>query len=241
MTKKIVITQSNYIPWKGYLDTFISADEVILYDDMQYTKRDWRNRNLIVTPKGLKWLSIPVNVKGRFTQSIYDVKASNNDWCQNHWNLLFQNYNKAPHFKEVESTIKNWYEQAQSLSYLNEINTYFLNNILKSLGKEKKLLQSKDFKYGEGKSERLLSLCKQRKASEYWSGAKAKDYLDISIFEKEKIDVTFLDYSSYPTYSQLQDGFDHGVTILDLFFNLGLEGTKKHMKSFDNLKEVKDE
>ena len=56
--KKIAILQSNYIPWKGYFDLINLVDEFILYDDMQYTRRDWRNRNKIKTPSGLQWLSI---------------------------------------------------------------------------------------------------------------------------------------------------------------------------------------
>ena len=64
MTKKVAILQSNYIPWKGYFDIINMVDEFILFDDMQYTKRDWRNRNIIKTAAGLKWLTIPVDSKG---------------------------------------------------------------------------------------------------------------------------------------------------------------------------------
>lgn len=72
-TKKVIITQSNYIPWRGYFDSFQLADEVILYDDMQYTKRDWRNRNQIKTAQGVQWLSIPVEVKGKYSQAIREA------------------------------------------------------------------------------------------------------------------------------------------------------------------------
>ena len=72
--KKVAILQSNYIPWKGYFDLMNSVDEFILYDDMQYTKRDWRNRNKVQTPNGLQWLSIPVMVKGKYFQKISKTK-----------------------------------------------------------------------------------------------------------------------------------------------------------------------
>ena len=58
--KKVAIVQSNYIPWKGYFDLINLVDEFILFDDMQYTRRDWRNRNIIKTFNGLLWLTIPV-------------------------------------------------------------------------------------------------------------------------------------------------------------------------------------
>lgn len=235
MNNKVIITQSNYIPWKGYIDSFISADNVMLFDDMQYTKRDWRNRNLIVTQQGLKWLSIPVKVKGRFEQTIYNVEVTNNEWSEKHWNILYQNYKKAPFFSQLENQILQWYEKAQKMIFLNEINTHFLDRILEILSVKKTLLQSKDFNFCEGKSERLVDLCLQLNATHYLSGPKAKNYLDTNLFEKNNIQVIFSDYSSYKSYNQLQENFDHGVSILDLFFNLGVEGTKKHLKSINTI------
>ena len=72
--KKVAILQSNYIPWKGYFDIIASVDEFIIFDDMQYTKRDWRNRNKIKTPQGLQWLTIPVKVKGKYNQTKQFIK-----------------------------------------------------------------------------------------------------------------------------------------------------------------------
>ena len=53
--KKIAILQSNYIPWKGYFDIIRHADVFVIYDEVQYTKNDWRNRNLIKTANGTEW------------------------------------------------------------------------------------------------------------------------------------------------------------------------------------------
>ena len=83
--KKIAILQSNYIPWKGYFELINMVDEFILYDDMQYTRRDWRNRNKIKTPQGLQWLTIPVEIKGKFFQKINEIKVSEKDWAKKHW------------------------------------------------------------------------------------------------------------------------------------------------------------
>ena len=85
--KKVAILQSNYIPWKGYFDIINMVDEFILYDDMQYTRRDWRNRNKIVTPDGLIWLSIPVENKGKFYQRI------------NETNIIIQKQGILMHFR----------------------------------------------------------------------------------------------------------------------------------------------
>ena len=96
--KKIVITQSNYIPWKGYFDSIAISDEFVIYDDMQYTKRDWRNRNRIKTQKGLEWITIPVEVKGKYFQKINETKISEKNWAKKHWQTIAHNYSKTKYF-----------------------------------------------------------------------------------------------------------------------------------------------
>src|SRR5437868_10683524 len=98
--KRVAILQSNYIPWKGYFDMIAAVDEFILYDDMQYTRRDWRNRNKIKTPQDLQWLTVPVKVKGKYHQTIRETEIDGDDWLQTHWKALEQNYRRAPHFAE---------------------------------------------------------------------------------------------------------------------------------------------
>src|ERR1700759_1995113 len=97
---RIAISQSNYIPWKGYFDLINSVDEFVLYDDVQYTRRDWRNRNLIKTPQGLQWLTIPVSVKGKFTQKINETVVTDLSWPTRHWRTLIGNYSHAAHFDD---------------------------------------------------------------------------------------------------------------------------------------------
>src|SRR5476649_1345067 len=99
--KRVAIVQSNYIPWKGYFDLIDSVDEFILYDDAQYTKRDWRNRNRIKTPGGCKWLSVPIQVKSKYLQKVKDAKIARSDWAATHWKTLQMAYAKAPAFREV--------------------------------------------------------------------------------------------------------------------------------------------
>src|SRR3972149_1176051 len=89
--KKVGVVQSNYIPWKGYFDMIAAVDEFILLDDVQYTRRDWRNRNQIKTPSGLQWLTVPVEVKGKYSQKIRDTEIHGTEWAASHWKSLWQN------------------------------------------------------------------------------------------------------------------------------------------------------
>ena len=100
-TKRIAILQSNYIPWKGYFDIIRSVDDFVIFDDAQFTKNDWRNRNRIKTPQGLQWLTIPVQHK-RIEQTIDQTKTVNNSWAIKHWKTICQNYSKSTYFEEYK-------------------------------------------------------------------------------------------------------------------------------------------
>ena len=126
--KKALITQSNYIPWKGYFDAINMVDEFIIYDDMQFTRRDWRNRNKIKTKDGLIWLTIPVEVKGKYFQKINETVISDPNWGMHHWKTIQYNYHKTPYF----TLYKDQFEEAflnNDKKYLTEINLQFLQLI----------------------------------------------------------------------------------------------------------------
>lgn len=208
------------------------ADEFIIYDDMQYTKRDWRNRNKIKTHNGLQWLSIPVEVKGKFFQKINETKISDKNWKKNHWNTIKENYKKAIYFKTYKDLIEELYLNCNE-EYLSKINLRFLKSICSLLEIKTEIKWSSDFELKGDKSEKLLNLCLDENASVYYSGPAAKNYLDTKLFDEKKVKVEWFDYSDYPEYDQLYPPFEHEVSILDLIFNCGPNSTK-FLKSFSN-------
>jgi hypothetical protein len=224
--KKVAISQSNYIPWKGYFDNIAMVDEFVLYDDSQYTKRDWRNRNKIKTSNGLQWLTIPVEVKGKYFQKINETKISDSNWNEKHLGTIKHAYSKAKCYKDVIAFIEEMYLSA-NFSYLSEINYHFLTKICEFLNIHTKISFSSDYEYSqEGKTEKLVALCLKLNASEYYSGPAAREYMDEAIFKGNNITVKYFDYSGYPEYNQLYDNFEHGVSILDLLFNEGVNSAK---------------
>ncbi len=231
MPKKIVAAiQSNYIPWKGYFDIINSADEFVIYDDVQYTVRDWRNRNKIITPYGIAWLTIPVETKSKYLQKIQETKIADKNWNINHWKSLVYNYARAPFFKKYQPILENIYLSSKETN-LSLVNLKFIKTINEILGIKTKISWSKDYHLDGQKTHRLVSLCKKIKATHYLSGPSAKIYLDESEFKKQGIEVMWMDYSGYPNYKQLCQGCIHQVTFLDLLFNTGPDANK-YMKSF---------
>jgi len=227
---KAVILQSNYIPWKGYFDLMNTADVFIIYDEVQYTKNDWRNRNKIKTANGLSWLTIPVRQE-KLSQRIIDTQAVGNDWRKKHWNSISMSYSRASYFKQYRSLFEELYLNSTE-SYLSQINYNFFVAVNEVLGIDTKLVWSNSLNLVEGKSERLVDLCKKVGATEYISGPAAKEYLETDLFENEKIKVSWMDYRGYAEYRQLYPPFEHGVSILDLIFNEG-PNASRFLKSFN--------
>ena len=227
--KKIAILQSNYIPWKGYFDLINMVDEFIFYDEVQYTKNDWRNRNKIQTPQGIQWLTIPVKQK-ELAQLIQDTKIQDKRWAKKHWTTIKQNYSKSSYFKEYKDIFEELYLDSDE-EYLSQINYKFIVAICEILGITTTIRWSNEFELIDGQTEKLLGICKDCDADIYLSGAAAKSYFDEELAQKENIQVEWMDYSGYKEYNQIFEPFEHGVSILDLIFNEGSNAIK-FMNSF---------
>ena len=217
--KKIAILQSNYIPWKGYFDIIRMSDVFIIYDEVQYTKNDWRNRNRIKTPDGPLWLTIPVK-QNSLGQKINETKVSFENWNIKHWNSIKANYTKAPYFKLYEERFKELY-LGMDTSLLSEINLKFILAINEVLDVQTEIIDSRTLNLVGDKNERLIQAVKKLNGTHYISGPAAKSYIDLEKFETESIQVEWVDYHEYREYSQLFGEFIHNVSVIDLIFNEG--------------------
>lgn len=219
--KRIAILQSNYIPWKGYFDMINMVDEFVLYDDAQYTKRDWRNRNLIKTNQGPKWLTIPVEVKHKYKQTIKETQVSGNLWIDKHLKILKHNYSGTKFYTEISEWIFPLYRQCEKELFLSEINLIFIRSINTFFGIKTKISSSSDYKLEGNKSEKIMNICIQAGANEYLTGPAAKSYLEPDTFKREGINLIWMDYSGYKEYPQQYPPFIHELSIVDLMFNNG--------------------
>jgi hypothetical protein len=228
VTKRVAIIQSNYIPWKGYFDLIAGVDTLILYDDVQYTRNDWRNRNKIKTTNGLLWLTIPVELSGKFGQKIRETKISSPAWVKKHWFSIQQSYARAAVFRDQKDWLESLYLNCSS-PWLSEVNHHFLTAFCAFMNIRTEIRWSSEFHLEDDRNERLVSLCQQVRATEYWSGPAAKAYLDEVLFTNAGIAVKWMDYSGYPEYPQLFPPFEHGVSVVDLLLNVG-QDVRKYMK-----------
>ena len=226
--KTVAILQSNYIPWKGNFHMMYLVDEYVLYDDVQFTRRDWRNRNKIKTPSGLKWLTIPVkNVSNHQSsecgQRICDTEISDHSWAEKHWRQIEANYSIAPFWKMYEAPLKATYEAASEETLLSRVNHLFLSMLMELLGFSTKITWSMDYSAKGHKTDRLLDILQKAEATDYISGPLAKDYIEKEKFDEAGIVLHWMEYGPYPEYSQLYPPFEHGVSVIDTLCMLGTD------------------
>jgi hypothetical protein len=230
--KRIAIVQSNYIPWKGYFDLIGAVDTFVFYDTVQFTKNDWRNRNLICTQSGIRWVTVPVGQA--IHRTIDSVTINDAVWQRKHWSTFVASYSKAPFFKMYRPLIEPLYlsERWYSLSALNQ-------SIIRTLSKEvfkfsTEFASASDFNLQGGPTEKLVQLVLKLDGTSYLSGPSAKSYLDQTAFERSGITLEFANYAGYPEYSQRSHPFTHQVSALDLIWNTG-DNSKLYLKGAADL------
>lgn len=216
---RVAINQSNYIPWKGYFDLIHDVDLFVFYDDVQFTKNDWRNRNKLKTSSGCDWLTIPVG--SDLNRLICDVAPSNNLWQIKHWKTLRQIYGKSPYFNNYKDFLEYFYCDCE-WDNLSRLNQYLITHIAQNyLGIKTRIQNSSEISKKGKRQERLLEMLATVRARAYVSGPAAKIYIEPEAFQKAGIDLIWKDYSEYPEHPQFHPPFRHDVSILDLLFHTG--------------------
>ncbi|MCC6501088.1 MAG: WbqC family protein [Anaerolineales bacterium] len=218
----VVILQPSYIPWRGYFDQIRRADLFIFYDDIQYDKHGWRNRNQIKTHQGKQWLTIPVHSKG-VTQGVLikDVRVDwSKPWAKSHLKSLTVSYSKAPYFKQYLPLLESFYERRDE--FLADFTIETSIQLARTLGfASTRFMRSSELPNVEGqKTDRVINILKQVGAAHYLCGPSASSYMEPEKFAAAGITFEYMQYD-YPEYPQLHPPYDPFVSILDTFFMTG--------------------
>jgi hypothetical protein len=218
----IVIIQPNFLPWRGYFHLIQKSDIFVFYDDVQFDKNSWRNRNIIKTKQGKQWITVPVLQKNRFGQKINEVdidNVNNGIWRKKIWSTIYHNYKQAKHFNKMSGFFEDLF--SKGWNRLVDLNIYSTKAICDILGIRRKFYRSSELIITGDRISRLVNICRELGGKRYISGPSARDYIKSeSEFLKNGIDLEFHQYV-YPTYPQLHGHFIPDVSIVDLLFNCG--------------------
>lgn len=218
-TKTLVVLQPGYLPWLGYFDQLRRADVFVHYDDVQFDKHGWRNRNRIKTPSGPLWLTVPVRHHGQGKPRINEISIDDTSkWTKKHLASLKQYYAKAPHtaryLPELEELLHRTWPN------LAELDIAIIAVMARWLSLEAPVVRTSELAIGGAQSDRLLALCRHFGANRYLSGDAASDYLDVDLFAQNGIEVVWQQFQ-HPVYAQQHGEFVPYLSTIDLLFNCG--------------------
>jgi len=215
---KVAIAQSNFLPWRGYFDLIRQSDLFIIYDDVQYTKGDWRNRNKIKTPRGSEWITVPVR-RGPLGRRIDETRVNySTPWARKMLKRIQDSYRDAPHLEPYFPELTDLL--SRQVASISELNTRLITWACAHLGIDTPMKMSREYHAEGAKTERLIGILQQAKANTYLSGPSARAYLRPESFERAGIRLEYKSYD-YPEYEQLHPPFDPAVSVIDLLFMKG--------------------
>ena len=216
---RVTILQPSYLPWLGFFEQMHRSDQFVLYDDVQFTRRDWRNRNRIRVQEGSVWLTVPVIQKNKYEQSLLETKIDNStSWKRKHLESIRCHYSKTPFF----NLYFPWCEKTfnREWNFLLDLSLETIQYLKEELKINTPLLRSSELGESGNKSERLISICKQLGATQYLSGESARNYISEKDFSDQGIGLEYQNYQ-HPEYPQRYEGFVPFLSTIDLLFNCG--------------------
>lgn len=219
----ISIQQPESFPWLGFFDKILQVDKVVFLDNVQFKKRYFENRNKIRTPQGWIWLNTPVKTKGRYTQKIMEVEIDNSrPWQKKLISTITQHYRKAPHWKETGDELCEIISKPYEL--LADFNLAIIFFFMEKLSIKREWTLASSLNTKHSGSYLIWEICQKMNATDYLSGINGKNYLKEEDFIKRKIRIHYQRFR-HPIYKQVYDGFEAGMSIIDLYFNHGPDST----------------
>jgi hypothetical protein len=216
---RIGILQPGYLPWLGFFEQIYKSDVFVIYDDVQYDKHGWRNRNRIKTANGIQWLTVPVLSSGMNQPLVRDTRINNStNWRKKHLASITANYSRALYFNEYINLFQEVLNR--EWDYLFDLDMTFIELLCRALGIKRKVVCSSELDVSGDKVTRLINICKHFGADVFYEGQAGKAYLDEELFKSEGIIIEYQDYQ-HPTYQQLYGDFEPYLSVIDLLFNEG--------------------
>ncbi len=221
---RISIMQPGYLPWLGFFELIYNSDIFVLFDDVQYTKKDWRNRNRIRTSNGWIWLTVPVLTKGNRLQRICQARVNNStNWPQKHLKAIEINYKKAKYFDQYFTGLVKIFNS--KWDYLVDLDIEIIKWVTGSLGIDKRILKSSELNIMVDGQEKIIEICKILGSNELYDSKAAALLLNEEDFMRKGIKIIFQNYE-HPVYEQVYKPFMPYMSVVDLLFNCGEKSLK---------------
>ena len=214
------IMQPYFMPYIGYWQLMAAVDTYVIYDDVNYIKKGWINRNNILVNNDKQMFTISLN--GASQNKLINEITIADDFTKLR-KTIHMAYHKAPYYNEVVALLDKIFSYQSS--NLADFIANSIELVCQYLDIQTKIIMSSDIEKDNSLKgqDKILEICKLLNADTYYNAIGGQELYDKSVFEKENIKLCFLK-SDIPEYSQYKNAFVPGLSIIDvLMFNSPIE------------------
>jgi hypothetical protein len=228
---KVAIMQPYLFPYIGYFQLMNAVDEFVIYDNIQFSKKGWINRNRILVNGTDAYITLPLkkdsdylDVKDRYLSDDWEIEK------KKIINRITESYRKAPYFTSVFPIIEGIF------NYSDRNLFEFISNSLKQINKyldiTTPLIVSSTIDVNhELKSEKkVIALCKARHAETYINPIGGIELYNKEEFKSEGIELKFLKADNI-IYPQFKNEFVPFLSIIDVMMFNTKEEIKHYLQS----------
>jgi hypothetical protein len=232
MDKKLAIMQPYFFPYIGYFQLINSVDEFIIYDNIQYTKKGWINRNRVLVNGKDQLITLPIKKDSDYLDVVERELSESWEKDKNKMiNIIKSSYNKTPYFENVFELI------TQCLNYPKDNLFEFIYNNIKLINnyldiKTPIIISSiLDINHNLKSQDKVLALCKVRDATHYINSIGGTELYNKEIFKQNGIKLNFI--QSHPIiYKQFNDNFIPWLSIIDVMMFNSKEQINKYLNNY---------
>ena len=228
--KTVVIHQPDFMPYLGFFDRLLKADIYVIFDNVQYTRRAWMNRDKIKTKKGEGWLTVSTQKAPQDTP-INRILLAEGSWREDNLNLLRTNYRNSPFFHEIMPSIEELYKF--SGTRMMDFNLASIQMLMQFFDIQIETILASSLEPQGKNNTMIIDIMKKLGYSRYLSGVGARDYFVPELYEQAGIEVIWQDFK-HPVYPQQYDGFIPYLSSIDLLFNCGIKHSRQILRECTN-------
>lgn len=212
---KLAIMQPYFFPYIGYFQLLNAVDKFVFYDDVNYIKGGWINRNRLFLAGAVRYITVPLAGASSFEKISKICVKTGDEWVKSMLSSVSQSYCKAPFYKPVQDLLEGVLG-----SHNGNIAALAKNSIIAVadyIGISTDFVHSSAIYGNQEKNgvERVIDICCIEKADEYWNLPGGRSLYSTDGFEKNGIYLKFVDVSIKP-YQQNTAEFHPGLSMLDV-------------------------
>jgi len=232
MSKKIAIMQPYFMPYIGYFQLINSVDMFVIYDNIQYTKKGWINRNRILSNGKDHLITLPIKKDSDYLDVV--KRELSKSWEKDKskmLNIIKSSYGKSPYFQETFELISKCLNNSEVNLFKFIYDSIVLMNDHLEIKTPIIISSTIDTDHTLKSQDKVLSLCKEQNADIYINSIGGVELYNKETFKQNNIELNFIK-SNPIQYTQFNNEFVPWLSIIDVMMFNSRNQIKEYLNNY---------